>query len=169
LGAALDRWSSYLRWADEDAAPDSLYEAFEWCTRNRPSEEPPDTVLWGDAQLANAVFDDQGTTAAVLDFELSAIGPAELDLGWFFCLHDMTVARCGEDLPGFADRSGLIAHYEERLGRQLADLEWYEIFGAVCTASILVRMSKLLSAGGIDLQWLARTNPALDYLQSRVS
>ena len=36
----------------------------------------------------------------------SAIGPAELDLGWFFCLHDMTVARCGEDLPGFCPTVG---------------------------------------------------------------
>jgi aminoglycoside phosphotransferase (APT) family kinase protein len=169
LGAALDRWSSYLNWADDDAAPDSLYEALEWCQENRPTLEPPDVLVWGDAQLANAVFDDDGQTAAVLDFELSAIGPAELDLGWFFCLHDMTVARCGEDLAGFADRSGLLNHYEERLGRQVADLAWYEIFAAVCTASILVRMSKLMSQGGVDLRWLARTNPALDYLSSRVN
>ena len=168
LGAALDRWSSYLKWADDDAAPDSLYEALEWCVENRPSPEPPDALLWGDAQLANAVFDDQGQTAAVLDFELSAIGPSEVDLGWFFCLHDMTVARCGEDLPGFADRPGLIAHYEEHLGRHVYDLAWYEIFAAVCTASILVRMSQLMSNDGVDLSWLARTNPALDYLASRI-
>jgi aminoglycoside phosphotransferase (APT) family kinase protein len=169
LSAALDRWTSYLNWADEGAAPDSLYEALRWCAENRPHPEPPDALVWGDAQLANAVFDDAGQTAAVLDFELSSIGPAELDLGWFFCLHDMTVARCGEDLPGFADRPGLLAHYEEHLGRQVTELAWYEIFAAVCTASILVRMSMLMSRDGVDLRWLARTNPALDYLAARLS
>ena len=123
----------------------------------------------GRRELANAVFDDTGETAAVLDFELSSIGPAELDLGWFFCLHDMTVVALRRGLPGFADRPGLLAQYEERLGRQVADLAWYEIFAAVCTASILVRMSLLMSRDGVDLRWLARTNPALDYLASRVS
>ena len=166
--AAIDRWSSYLAWADEGNAPDALFEAHQWCMDNRPGDEPAETLLWGDVQLANAVFCDDGSTAAILDFELSALGPAELDLGWFFCLHDMTVARCGEDLAGFADRAGLVAHYEERLGRGVADLVWYERFGAVCTASILVRMSSLLSRAGTDARWLARSNPALDYLASRL-
>lgn len=166
--AAIDRWSSYLAWADEGNAPDALFEALRWCVENRPSDEPVETLLWGDVQLANAVFADDGSTAALLDFELSAVGPAELDLGWFFCLHDMTVARCGEDLAGFADRAGLVAYYEERLGRKVADLMWYELFGAVCTASILVRMSSLLSGSGTDVRWLARSNPALDYLVSRL-
>lgn len=170
IGAALDRWTWYLDWADEEqSAPGELREALRWCADNRPLLEPVQTLLWGDAQLANAVFADDGSTAAILDFELSALGPAELDLGWFFCLHDMTVARCGEDLPGFVDRAGLIAGYEERLGRPVTDLAWYEVFGAVCTASILVRMSSLLCRTGMDARWLARSNPALDYLTSKLS
>ena len=149
--------------------PDGLHEALRWCVENRPLDEPAHTLVWGDAQLANAVFAYDGSTAAILDFELAALGPAELDLGWFFCLHDMTVVRCGEDLPGFADRAGLLAGYEERLDREITDLGWYEIFAAVCTASILVRMSSLLCTDGLDARWLARTNPALDYLASRLS
>lgn len=167
--AALHRWSSYLAWADEQATPDALHEAFRWCRENRPSEEPAHSLLWGDAQLANAVFSDDGSTAAILDFELVALGPAELDLGWFFCLHDMTVARCGEDLPGFEDRAGLVAGYEKALGRQITDLTWYEVFAAVCTACILVRMSSLLCRSGLDARWLASSNPALDYLASKLS
>jgi aminoglycoside phosphotransferase (APT) family kinase protein len=166
----LSRWSGYLAWADESRAPDALHEALRWCVENRPADEPPPTLLWGDAQLANAVFADDGSTAAVLDFELASAGPAELDLGWFFCLHDLTVARCGEDLPGFTDRAGLIATYEERVGRQVADLGWYAVFAAVCTASILVRMASLLCSRGVDADWLARSNPALDYLsQARLT
>jgi len=167
-GAALNRWTSYLDWADQKSAPDALYEALRWCADNRPKDEPAPTLLWGDAQLANAVFADDGSAAAILDFELASAGPAELDLGWFFCLHDMTVARCGQDLAGFADRPGLIASYEESMGRKISDLGWYEVFAAVCTASILVRMASLLSTDGVDARWLARSNPALDYLATRL-
>jgi aminoglycoside phosphotransferase (APT) family kinase protein len=164
---ALERWSRYLEWADvEGDAPDELYEALAWCRSNRPAEEPLPSLLWGDAQLANAVFGDDGSTRAILDFELAAIGPAELDLGWFLCLHDMTVARCGQDLPGFMDRRGRLAIYEDALGRPVSNLEWYEIFAAVCTASILVRMAFLLCKGGTDAAWLARSNPALDHIAS---
>jgi aminoglycoside phosphotransferase (APT) family kinase protein len=168
IDAALGRWTSYLDWADQKTAPDALYEALGWCTDNRPTDEPVPTLLWGDAQLANAVFAEDGSTAAILDFELASAGPAELDLGWFFCLHDMTVARSGQDLEGFADRPGLIATYEERMGRRITDLRWYEVFGAVCTASILVRMASLLSTDGVDARWLARSNPAIDYLAARL-
>ena len=107
---ALDRWSWYLEWADsKGSAPDELHDALEWCRANTPPDEPEPSLLWGDPQLANAVFADDGSIRAVLDFELAAVGPAELDLGWFFCLHDMTVARCGQDLPGFTDRPGQLA------------------------------------------------------------
>ena len=128
-------------------------------TAIRPTSRRP-RLLWGDAQLANAVFADDGSTAAVLDFELAAVGPAELDLGWFFCLHDMTVARCGQDLPGFADRPRTAGrHTRSASGARSNDLEWYEVFAAVCTASILVRVATLLGNGwsGRQRGWLART------------
>lgn len=169
LGGALERWSKYLEWADVGgSAPDALHDAASWCANTKPTDEPESTLLWGDAQFANAVFAEDGTTRTVLDFELAAVGPAELDLGWFYCLHDMTVARCGEDLPGLTDRRRQLAFYEERIGRPVKDLEWYEVFAAVCTASILVRMATLLGRGGSDASWLARSNPALDYIAQRL-
>ena len=54
-------------------------------------------MLWGDVQLANCVFTDDGDVAALLDFELTGTGPAEVDLGWFLALHDMTV---DDERPG---------------------------------------------------------------------
>jgi aminoglycoside phosphotransferase (APT) family kinase protein len=167
--AAHKRWHGYLLWAGPEVAPDLLHEAFAWCEQNLPSPEPAPSLLWGDGQLANAVYSEHATVAAVLDFELASAGPAELDLGWLFSLHDMTVARCGEELPGFADRAGLVAYYEERLGRGVEDLSWYEIFGAACTGAILVRMASLFSRGGTDLSWLARSNPAIDYLNRKIN
>lgn len=168
LSETVDRWTRYLSWADTGAAPQSLYDSLEWCQRNMPETRSQPSLLWGDAQLANAVFGYDGTVAALLDFELAGAGPAELDLGWFLCLHDMTVARCGEDLPGFRDRSTLLETYQLRLGRRVEELDWYETFAAVSTAMILVRMASIFSRGGTDLSWLARNNPALDYLANRL-
>jgi aminoglycoside phosphotransferase (APT) family kinase protein len=169
LRRSVERWGRYLDWADSGIAPDSLRFAFDWCSRNLPDDPAKASLLWGDAQLANAVFANDGSVAALLDFELAGVGPAELDLGWFLCLHDMTAARCGEDLPGFLDRESLLAEYQTRLGREIADLHWYEIFGAVCTASILVRMASIFSREGTDLSWLAKKNPALDYLAEKLA
>jgi aminoglycoside phosphotransferase (APT) family kinase protein len=59
IAGALERWSRYLEWADDaGAAPDLLRDALEWCNTNSPAEEPDHCLLWGDAQLANAVYAD---------------------------------------------------------------------------------------------------------------
>ena len=168
IAGAVEDWGRYYLWAADGQRVEVVDSALEWCSRNRPADEPPESLLWGDPQIANTVFSDDGSVAAVVDFELATAGPAELDVGWFFCLHDMTVARCGGDLPGFVDRAALVAAYEETLGRPLRDLAWYEVFAACCTASILVRMSKLLERRGVDAGWLARRNPAIDFLVSRL-
>ncbi|MFZ0664516.1 MAG: phosphotransferase family protein [Acidimicrobiales bacterium] len=169
LRRSVKRWGRYLDWADNGIAPDSLRSALDWCRGNQPDDRAKPSLLWGDSQLANAVFAEDGSVAALLDFELAGVGQAELDLGWFLCLHDMTAARCGQDLPGFSNREALLAGYEERLGREIVDLRWYEIFGAVCTASILLRMASIFSRGGTDMSWLAKKNPALDYLAEKLA
>ena len=51
LGAALDRWTSYLKWADESAAPDSLYEAFGWCGRTGRHPAGPHALVWETRNL----------------------------------------------------------------------------------------------------------------------
>jgi aminoglycoside phosphotransferase (APT) family kinase protein len=111
---------------------------------------------------------DDMTVAAVLDFEMASIGPAELDLAWFLVLHRMTVERCGGDLPGFPDRAATIRAYEERRGRTLDDLRWYEVFAALRSGAIMVRAARLLSRLGVDDSWLTRGNPTVTLLAELV-
>ncbi len=144
-------------------------EGLRWCRDRIPDPEPPSSLLWGDVQLGNVLVAGDMSIAAVLDFEMSFIGPAELDLAWFLVLHRMTVDRCGGDLPGFLDTTGTIATYEERLGRTVTDLRWFEVFAALRSGAIMVRAARLLSSLGIDDSWLTRGNPTVDLLAELIA
>jgi aminoglycoside phosphotransferase (APT) family kinase protein len=160
LAATVAQWFEYLDWAAAGGAvPDYLERAREWCGGRIPTVDAPASVLWGDVQLANCVFTDDGDVAALLDFELTGTGPAEVDLGWFLALHDMTVATSGPDLPGFGDRASMLATYERALGRPAAPLRWFEVFAMLRSGSIMVRIARLLAAKGVDDSWLSRGNP----------
>jgi aminoglycoside phosphotransferase (APT) family kinase protein len=160
LGTMLGRWIDYLDWAaGGGAVPDYLARARDWCAAEVPTVDARDAVLWGDVQLANCVFADDGGVVALLDFELTGAGPAEVDVGWFLALHDMTVATSGPDLPGFGDRASMLATYEAALGRPVAPLRWYEAFAMLRSGSIMVRIARLLAAQGVDDGWLMRGNP----------
>ncbi len=154
------RACDYLEWAGQGGAiPGFLIEARQWCEESLPESVAPASILWGDVQLANCVFTDAGAVAALLDFELAGAGPAEMDLGWFLALHEMTAVLAGVDLAGFGDRRSMIATYESYLGRSVEALEWFEMFALLRSGSIMVRMARLLAGRGIDDAWLHHDNP----------
>jgi aminoglycoside phosphotransferase (APT) family kinase protein len=164
LEAMLARWDTYLSWAGEGDVPAALDDALAWCRAHLPRHAPPTSVLWGDVQLGNMVIGEDLRVAAVLDFELASLGPAELDVAWFLVLHSMTVASCGGDLPGFPDRRATIAAYEARLGRRLDDLHFYEMVAAFRSGAIMVRAARLLARLGVDDTWLTKGNPVFEMI-----
>jgi aminoglycoside phosphotransferase (APT) family kinase protein len=100
-----------------------------WLAANRP-ESGAATVVHGDYRLGNVVLAPgrPARVAAVLDWELATIGDPLADVGYLvstwagspLALTPVT------SLPGFPDRDGLASLYEERSGRSLRDLGWYE-------------------------------------------
>jgi aminoglycoside phosphotransferase (APT) family kinase protein len=169
LGGEVDRWARYLAWAAEDDVPPVFTEALAWCRARLPRPEPPASLLWGDVQLGNVLVADDMTIAAVLDFEMASVGPAELDLAWFLVLHRMTVDRCGGDLPGFPDATATVRAYEERLGRAVADLRWFEVFAALRSGAIMVRAARLLARLGVGDSWLTQGNPTVTLLADLIA
>ena len=168
LEAELDYWELYLGWAADGDAPAVFADGLAWCRAHRPDPEPPASLLWGDVQLGNVLVDEATAIAALLDFEMATVGPAEVDVAWFLVLHDMAVDRCGGDLPGFAPRPAVVAAYEAHLGRSLADLRWYEAFAALRSGAILVRAAHLLVQLGIDASWLTHHNPTVELLEALI-
>ncbi|MFN2469795.1 MAG: phosphotransferase family protein [Gaiellaceae bacterium] len=97
-------------------------------------EPLPDTVVHGDYRIGNAlVSHDEPRIAAVLDWELGAIGDPRADVGYLVA----TYAEPGGSATalgtspatataGFPSRAELVARYEERSGRRVERLGWFE-------------------------------------------
>jgi aminoglycoside phosphotransferase (APT) family kinase protein len=168
LASHLDWWARYLGWVGPGSAPAELTDSLAWCRSNAPSPEPPPSLLWGDARLANVVFAETLTPAAVLDWEMASVGPAEVDVGWFLGLRALAVGEDAVELPGFLGRHETLDRLEALLGRELDDLRWYEVFALVRSTAVIARMGSVLGRGRGDLDWRTLMAPALARIEQLV-
>jgi aminoglycoside phosphotransferase (APT) family kinase protein len=104
-------------------------ELATWLEANRPESDSA-TVVHGDYRLGNVVLaaGAPARLAAVLDWELATIGDPLADVGYLVStwagspLALTPVTR----LAGFPGRDELADLYEERSGRSMRRLGWYE-------------------------------------------
>jgi aminoglycoside phosphotransferase (APT) family kinase protein len=107
----------------------------DWLRTHLPAS-PPATVVHGDYRLGNVLLAPAAPAriAAVLDWEMSTIGDPLADLGYFCTLY---VERDDPSLgkfelsgvtrqEGWPTRAELVARYEERSGRSMTDIRWYQ-------------------------------------------
>jgi len=142
---ALDQHLDYQRWyydwaRDGETVP-LIERTFAALDKTRPAEGP--TVLnWGDSRIGNMMFHDFAP-AAVLDWEMAALGPAEIDVAWMIFMNrffeDLTKRYEMPCLEDFLQRDQVAAIYLEESGRELHDLEWYEMFAAQRFAIVSIR------------------------------
>jgi len=165
---SLDSYLGWLAaWRSEACAgrPHPIVDAaIARLRRDRPDHAGVE-LLWGDSNPGNFLFTDHGAVAAVLDFEAAAIGPAEIDLSWWFFVDDMLAA--GHPSPaGIPSRDEQIAAYEKALGRRVGDLAYYDIVSAVRMSLVMARLGLLLIGDGAlppaNDAW--RSNPAVQRL-----
>ena len=170
VAAEVAYWTEYASWAADGTPAQVLADALGWCARTIPEPGGPDSLLWGDARLGNVLYDDGGRVVALLDWELATIGPAEMDLGWYLVLDELTTAFVGRTVPGFAGRADAIRHYERALGREIAHLAWHEIFALVRSIAINDCQARLAAAAGTPYPGVAGdANPILVHLEERIS
>jgi aminoglycoside phosphotransferase (APT) family kinase protein len=113
-----------------------VQEVGDWLAANLPSS-PPATIVHGDYRLGNTMVADDppGRVIAIFDWEMATIGDPLADVGYL----TVTWAQPGDPADtmfsalgavsrkeGFPSREELIAHYEERTGRSMTDLRWYQ-------------------------------------------
>ena len=140
-------------------------EMRDWLAANLP-DSPASTIVHGDYRLGNVMVaeDAPARVVAIFDWELSTIGDPLADLGYF----TVTWAQAGDPegiglgslslatrREGFFTREELIARYEERSGRSMSALNWYQALALWKAAVFMEGNYKRFSMGASDDQYLA--------------
>jgi aminoglycoside phosphotransferase (APT) family kinase protein len=147
-----------------------------WLGEHLPAS-PPATIVHGDYRIGNVMY---GRTAparlvAVLDWEMATIGDPLADLGYlctFWVDREDPPAGIFEQhaftrSPGWPSRAELVARYEERSGRSMGDVRWYE---ALALWKIIVFMEgnyRRALAGSVDDPYLTSFGEAIAGLAER--
>jgi aminoglycoside phosphotransferase (APT) family kinase protein len=141
-----------------------VQEVGDWLAANLP-DSPQATIVHGDYRLGNTMVADDppGRLIAIFDWEMATIGDPLADVGYL----TITWAQEG-DAPntmfsalgavtrqeGFPTRDELIAHYEERSGRSMTDLRWYQALALWKAAVFMEGNYKRSLAGTTDDPYL---------------
>ncbi|MGV0834273.1 phosphotransferase family protein [Mycolicibacterium thermoresistibile] len=117
----------------------------------------------GDFRSGNLLFDPAGRVHAVLDWELSAVGDVNADLGWLMASWTSDTAMWWKPAPGdgFPTAEELLTRYREASGRAVPDVRYYESFAlwrlACIAEGVYARFSGDAMAGQeLDVDALGR-------------
>ncbi len=132
-----------------------IEQAFEWLEANWPADPGPGVLSWGDARPGNIIF-DEFTPAAVIDWEMAAIAPREVDLAWVVFLHVFfqDIANVFEmpGIPDFCRRDDVVATYEELSGHTVRDFDWYLVYAALRHAVVMSQVKRRMIHFGEEQQ-----------------
>ncbi len=164
----LTHYQQTYAWAAGDRRYPTIDAALQWASENLPAGEP--TVLChGDARLANLVYSEDLSIAAVLDWELATLGSPEFDLGWWLFVMRHHTDGIGVPLPeGFPTARQTISRYEELTGHMVRHFEFYEVFAAIFLSVTMIQVANVLTAAGLlpAESTMAESNPATHILAS---
>jgi aminoglycoside phosphotransferase (APT) family kinase protein len=150
LDQHLAYWENTFEWAAAGEPNPTVESAFEWVRENRPTDDEPLVLNWGDARIGNMLFADDMSVAGVLDWEMASLGSPELELGWWLFLLRHHTEGIGAPLPpGFPDRDAVIARYEELSGHQVKHIDFYEVFAALRLSILMHRAGNLMIEAGL--------------------
>jgi aminoglycoside phosphotransferase (APT) family kinase protein len=139
-----EQWA-YYRWAMEGMRLPLLERAFGWLEDHWPADPGPTVLSWGDSRIGNVMYRDFAPVA-VLDWEMAALGPRELDLAWMVFLHcffeDLAVRYGLPGMPGFLRREDVAASYEARTGHTPQNLDWHFVYAALRHGVIMARVQR---------------------------
>jgi aminoglycoside phosphotransferase (APT) family kinase protein len=124
--------------------------ALAWLRAHQPVPTGPPVLLWGDARIGNLIYDDHGDVAAVLDWEMAAIGPPGIDLAWYLYLDRHLSEGIGATrLPGLPGPAETIERYHAGTGRPPEHLDYYEVLAGFRLMLITARLTDLMIAHGM--------------------
>jgi aminoglycoside phosphotransferase (APT) family kinase protein len=152
------RWSE--QWERSKAREIPAIEELARRLRAALPESPSPTIVHGDYRLDNTMLapGDAGRIVAVLDWEMATLGDPLTDMGLFLVYwgRDQTNLAGSSTVnteAGFLARDQVVARYADRSGRDVSQLDFYEMLAAYKLAIILAgiearyRMGKTVGEG----------------------
>lgn len=137
--------AAYYEWAREGWRVPLIERTFAWLEDHWPADEGTPVMCWGDARIGNMMFDGFDPVA-VLDWEMAALAPPEVDVAWFAYIHtffeDLAAKFGAPGLPDFLRIDDVAADYERLSGRTPRHLHWYTVYAALRYAIVSVRTTK---------------------------
>ncbi len=134
----VDRWASqldgyavYQGWPGPEALG-PVAAIGDWLRTNLPDDRQPG-LMHGDYHIANVLYRaHDGALAAILDWELAALGDPLLDLArlvtvWPNARNEGLLSLKVTPWDGFPPAQALIDRYAQRTGRSMASLPWFEV------------------------------------------
>jgi aminoglycoside phosphotransferase (APT) family kinase protein len=134
LDRQVRRWQRQLAASRsrEIAGIDALSEAL---ARSVPAAQRP-AIVHGDYKIDNVIVGADDSIAAVVDWEMAALGDPLCDLGLFDVYWDGVIAGFTAGSLGFPPGAELRARYAAATGLDLSPLPWYEALGCFKLAVI---------------------------------
>ncbi|MEA3001870.1 MAG: hypothetical protein QOH81_658 [Sphingomonadales bacterium] len=174
------RWASQLEgykalpgWSGADTlGPVAAIGA--WLAANPPADYRPG-LMHGDYHIANVLFrEEDGALAAILDWELAALGDPLLDLArlvttWPNERNEGLLSLKVEPWTGFPRREELIEYYADATGRPMTNLAWFEILACYKFGIILEGTQARAQAGTADAAVGARLHASAEGLIARAA
>jgi aminoglycoside phosphotransferase (APT) family kinase protein len=137
---------SYYEWVVADGARSPLIErTFAWLEDHWPAAEGVPVISWGDARIGNMMYRDF-EPVAVLDWEMVAVGPREIDVGWMIYLHrfldDIAIQAGLPGMPDFMRLEDVARAYEHHASHTPRDLDFYTMYAALRHAIVMSRVAR---------------------------
>jgi aminoglycoside phosphotransferase (APT) family kinase protein len=150
LDQHIAHWENTFEWAAEGEPNPTVEAAFEWIRENRPTQEEPLVLNWGDARIGNMMFGEAMDVTGVLDWEMVSLGSPELELGWWLFLLRHHTEGIGAPLPeGFPTREETVRRYEELSGHPVRHIDFYEAFAGLRLSILMHRAGNMMIAAGL--------------------
>ncbi len=145
LERSFRHWREYHEWVVKDLPSPLLAACFAWLEDHFPTDTQPDALSWGDGRIGNMIFRDY-QVVAVLDWEMAAVAPPEVDLGWMCYLHlffqDLATDLGAPGLPEMFRPSDVRESYAKASGRTPGDLTWFLAYAAIRHGVIMRRVTE---------------------------
>ncbi|MDB5579270.1 MAG: phosphotransferase family protein [Bradyrhizobium sp.] len=152
LGDELERWSTLLRHTEDPEWRQSTQDLHDRLLEAVPTEEVTG-LIHGDYQPGNLLYAD-GQLTGIIDWDLAAIGPQGIDVGWLLTMADPDCWEPGWMPKGPPALTSLLDAYVAGGGTAVRDLGWYRSFAIFRLSSIAGLNLKLHRNGRrVDQAW----------------